>query len=394
MATPTDSAAVRLAIIGCGGMARRHTRSLAEVARKAPGLFIVDAVCDVDEARARALRQEVTAFQAEPPGVYAEVSRLLGERRPEAVDIVLPHFQHHAVAIECLAAGAHVLTEKPLALTIRAGRRMLDAAARAGRVLAVAEQARRGPAARALYWAVNTAGLIGEPRMLFAQYVGFSLGVTVGTPWRHDRLLAGGGWMLDGEVHYVDLLRYVFGEVVEVYGQVRAFEPTRYLDGAQRADPVPSSVEDTAAALLTFASGVMGTLTWTQSAPGRGFGHRRYYGSGGSLDDEGLTRRDGSQRSLEALRGDYLASLGPDEREALFPLGITDDVSLELYEFLAATRGGEAPEVDGLEGLRDMAVCEAIYESSVAGRPVWVDDVLAGRIDTYQRPVDEHWGLL
>lgn len=392
MAASSGTDPLRLAIIGCGGMARRHVRSFTEVAQKAPGLYVIEAVCDVEEERAQGLSEQIGSWQGQAPSVYTEVPRLLAERRPQAVDVVLPHFQHHPVVVECLEAGAHVLTEKPLALTIRAGRRMIEAASKASKTLAVAEQARRGLAARTLHWAINSAGLIGEPRLLFAQNTGYSLDLIAGTPWRHDKLMGGGGWVLDGEVHYVDLLRYVFGDVAEVTGQLRAFEPTRYHKGD--LTPIPSTVEDTSVAVLAFERGVLGTFTWTQSAPGRGFRHRRYYGSEGSIDDEGLTGRDGSQRTLEELRNDFMASLEDNGRETLFPLGMRDGISLELYDFLTAVRDGRPPEIDGLEGLRDMAVCEAIYESAVARHAIRVADVLEGRVDAYQRPIDEHWGLV
>src|SRR5438046_3250526 len=94
---PRSSAAIRLALVGCGGMARRHVRSYAEVAAKAPGLFALVAVCDVDEGRVRALAQQVAGFQGAAPQVYTEVARLLAEQRPHTVDVVLPHFQHHTV---------------------------------------------------------------------------------------------------------------------------------------------------------------------------------------------------------------------------------------------------------------------------------------------------------
>jgi predicted dehydrogenase len=380
-------------MVGCGGMAGHHARSYAELAGKAPGLALIDAVCDVDAARARAMAARLGEFQP-TPAAYTEVARLLQERRPDAVDVVVPHALHHTVVVECLAAGAHVLIEKPLALTIRAGRRMLDAAARAGRTLAVAEQARRTPEARALHWAVNTAGLIGEPRLLFAQRAGFSLRAVVGTPWRHDKLVAGGGWVLDGEVHYFDLLRYVFGEVTEAYGLLRAFEPVRYVDPEQRTGAFAPTVEDAATALLTFERGALATFSWTHAAPGRPLRQTRYYGSAGSLDDEGLVRTDGAAQPMAAVRAAFEASLSEGEREAFFPRGIVDAVTIELLDFVTALRDGRPPEVDGLEGLRDMAVAEAIYESDAARRPVTTADVIEGRIDTYQRPIDEHWRLV
>jgi hypothetical protein len=96
---------------------------------------------------------------------------------------------------------------------------------------------------------------------------------------------------------------------------------------------------------------------------------------------------------MDDLQQEFLAGLAEGGREALFPHGITDDVSLELYDFLAAVRDGRPPEIDGLEGLRYVAVCLACYESHVAGGPVRVQDVLDGRVDAYQRPIDAHWNL-
>jgi predicted dehydrogenase len=406
---------IRLAIVGAGGMARRHVESWERIAAGAPGLFTIVAVCDQDEARARHLAGLVAAFQPTPP-VYADVGRLLDEARPDAVDVVLPHFLHHTVVVECLGAGAHVLAEKPVALSIRAGRLMIEAAERAGRVLAIAEQFRRSVEARTLNWAINRAGLIGTPRMLFAQDQRYAPGVVNGTPWRHDRLQAGGGWVLDHEIHHVDLLRYLFGEVAEVYARIRAFESVRYLERPhivpmlrryydlldelppdQRATepiPVPSTVEDSAVVLLTFASGLLGTYTFSHATPGEPFSVRRYYGSEGSIEADGLTTKDGTRRPMTELRAAFLASLSDAEREALFPLGLVDDdIAIELHDFLTAVRDGRRPEIDGLEALRDLAVCEAAYESDLAGVPIRVSDVLEGRVAAYQRPIDERWGI-
>jgi predicted dehydrogenase len=387
-------APLRLALIGCGGMARRHVRSFAELAGKAPDLFELVAVCDIEQARAEALAELVAPFQeGRAPAVYTDYRQMLRQAGAEAVDVILPHFQHHTVVSDCFAAGLHVLVEKPLALTLRAGRLMIEAAQRAGKVLAVAEQFRRSVEARTLHWAIHRAGLIGRPRLVFLQNIGFSLGVTVGTPWRHDKLMAGGGWVLDGEVHHFDLLRYLFGDVDEVYARLGAYEPIRYLDREHGREPVPSTVEDAAFAILTFVGGVLATFTWTTSAPGRSFRQHRYYGSEGSLDTEALVRKDGSEVPFTELKEQFMQSLAPDERERLFPLGITDAVTIELYDFIDAVRSGRPPEIDGEEGLRDMAVCEAIYESDALRQAVKVAAVLDGSIDTYQRPIDVHWGL-
>src|SRR5205823_9566355 len=89
----------------------------------------------------------------------------------DAADIATVHRAHHSLAIPCLEARKPVCIEKPLAITLRAGKRMMEAAERCGQLLAVAENYRREPAQRAIRWAVR-GGRIGEPRMLVRHDVG------------------------------------------------------------------------------------------------------------------------------------------------------------------------------------------------------------------------------
>ena len=143
----TSNDPLGIAVVGCGGMAGSHLRAYRELAQRAPGLITVSATCDVDETRARRAAAEVAAFQPAAPRVYTDYRQLLDEHRPAAVDLVLPHNVHHTFVVEALDAGAHVLVEKPLAVSMAAGRRLLAAHERACQrspvVLAVAEQYRR-----------------------------------------------------------------------------------------------------------------------------------------------------------------------------------------------------------------------------------------------------------
>ncbi len=394
----TSNDPLRIAVVGCGGMAGSHLRAYRELAQKAPGLITVSATCDVDEARARRAAAEVAEFQAQAPRVYTDYRQLLDEHRPPAVDLIVPHNVHHTLVVEAFDAGAHVLLEKPLAVSIAAGRRLLAAHERACErsplVLAVAEQYRRTPEARVTCWAIRDAGLIGEPRMIFSQRVNLSIGLIVGTAWRHDRLLSGGGWVLDGEVHTFDLFHNMFGRIAEVYAAVRTFEPTRYADPQTLSGPTPSDVEDAAMAVLTFESGLLANFTWTQAAPGKAFQRRRYYGSDGSLDQDGLHRRDGTTLGIAEVQEQFLELLTPEQKETLFPYDTRDPVLVEIVDFVRAVRDGTVPEVDGHEALAAMAVSEALYESAHAGTPVKVADVQAGRVRAAQRDIDAHWGLL
>ena len=80
-------------------------------------------------------------------------------------------------------------------------------------------------------------------------------------------------------------------------------------------------------------------------------------------------------------------------RQRVFPYGMEDGWALEVYDFLTAVRDGRPSEIDGEEGLRAKAIALAIYESSATGQAVRLKDVLDGTVDTYQRPINEKWGI-
>jgi predicted dehydrogenase len=382
--------AVRMAFVGCGGMAGAHRKGLETLWSQGCRDFRVVAACDVDESRAAQMAAEVERFQGARPAVYTDIEALLGHREElDAVDIVTVHRAHHTLANACLEAGLDVIVEKPLAITMRAGRSMLDTAARTGRLLAVAEQYRRAPNQRAIRWALER-GEIGDPRMLYWIDVGERVWYW---HWREHRELAGGGWSLDGGVHFADLFRYHLGPVSRVSAVSRAYYPTRFRSREPLSDPVDVTVEDTTLAILEFANGVTGQWSSTNVAPGRSFQNRAIYGAEGCLDfREGLSTRSGN-RGLSELREAYLASLDPEERQRLYPYGITDGVAQELYEFFHAVRGEGKVETDGWEGYRAQAISFAVYESSATGRRIELEQIEALEVEVYQEELNADLGL-
>ncbi|MBM3237758.1 Gfo/Idh/MocA family oxidoreductase [Candidatus Poribacteria bacterium] len=386
------SKTIKFAVVGCGMMAAHHLNGYREIKEKDPELFEIVAMCDVDGDRAKNLANRAGEFQSVPP-TYTDLEKMLKNEEIDAADVITTHSNHHVSTIACLEAGVNVVVEKPFGLTIRAGRKMLDAAERSGKILASAEPARKDVATRTIEWAINKAKLIGKPRMLFAETVRYSLGVVVGTPWRHQRIYGGGGWIIDGEVHYMDVLRYLFGDVERVYAETRNFEPTRYLDTQNIQRPVPSDVEDTAICVLTFKNGVIGRFVWTHAAIGKEIHQRIYYGSEGSIDSNGIQCKNGSTRSMNELSEQFLNTLSSDDKEKLFPRGITNAVALGIYDFLDAVRNHREPEVTGWDGFAAQAICDAIYESAHCGQAVSVDDVICSKIEAYQADINAHWGL-
>jgi 1,5-anhydro-D-fructose reductase (1,5-anhydro-D-mannitol-forming) len=341
----------------------------------------------------------VSDFQPELEAtVYPTVEALLAADAVDAVDITATLPVHHLAGLACLAAGKHVLMQKPLAITVKAGRRLVEAAARRGLTLGVTENVRYQESSRLARWAIER-GEIGAIQMVAAVAIGTLEWspdrIVADTPWRHQKLLAGGGATLDIGVHLAHRLRYLAGEVRTMTAVARVFEPQRVRrDGAGRVvERVNADVDDAFFALPRFATGATGTLSFTWAGHGEPTGLPEglaLYGTRGCL--KGLTLvRDGGERV--DLRDLFAREADAATRERFFPHGLTDTFALGMLDWLRAIRAGDQPEANGEEGLRDLATAYAILEAAAAGRPIAVADVLAGRLATYQRPIDAHYGL-
>jgi predicted dehydrogenase len=117
---------VTLAIVGCGGIAGAHREGLRKLWEAGIRDFEVIATVDIDRARAEKMADQVAEFQGKRPTPYQQLEEMLQiEKSLQAVDICSVHRNHHTLAIPCFEAGKHVTIEKPLALTLKAGRQML-----------------------------------------------------------------------------------------------------------------------------------------------------------------------------------------------------------------------------------------------------------------------------
>ena len=377
-------------MVGCGGMAGAHVNGYRLLWEAGFRSFELTATCDLDRARAEKMADDIAKWQGRRPEVHENVETLLSTQKElDATDICAVHRAHHTLAVPCLEAGKHVTIEKPLAITMRAGKLILDAAARSGKLLQVAEQYRRSPEQRAIHWALKS-GRIGTPRMLFWIEARERLWYW---NWREHRDQAGGGWTLDGGVHFADLFRYHLGEITTVSALMRTFYPTRYRDRDSRENPVIVDVEDTTMANLEFEGGQVGQWTETNVAPGRGFGERVIYGTEGSLDFSAGLQTPNETLTLAELKAEYLAQLDEREQDRLFPHGVTEAVGSELGEFIRAVRGEGTIETDGMEGYLSEAVSIAVYESAVLSRPVSVSEIVELTVETYQKDLNEGLGL-
>jgi len=332
-----------------------------------------------------------------PPDVYSDYRAMLAADGVDAVLILTTVAAHHPIALACLAAGKHVLVEKPLAISVRAGRRMVERARAAGLVLATAEVARYRPETRAARWAVET-GRIGRLQAVVGGGVGAGDWspdrIVANTPWRHAKLLAGGGASIDIGPHRFHVLRYVCGDIVEVSAVAAVAEPIRVTRNAHGAvvHQVTNEVDDLFFALLRFANGAVGQLSFSWAGHGQQMSlPLSYYGSQGSLNGRQLTR-DG-EIVVDVVQA-FERDADPALRARQFPKGLQDGFALEIRDWLEAIRRGGESETGGAEGLIDLAISYAVLEASLARRWVGVEEVLSGSLSAYQHSIDEHYGLL
>ncbi len=231
-----DAQKLKIALIGCGGIAQAHWRGIQEYATQ----IVVSAVVDTDPARAAAM---ATQTGAQP---FTSLESALAEGDFAAVDIMLPHNQHEAAATRAFAAGKHVVLEKPMSTNLASCERILAAAKQAGTVFMVAEQAQYWPDVQQVQQMIQ-AGVIGEIITARGFFGGPAPAPVAVKPWRYELALAGGGITMDGGAHWLRPLRLWLGEVDEVVAVTG--RPFAEMEG-----------ESLARALLRFQSGVVATF--------------------------------------------------------------------------------------------------------------------------------------
>lgn len=230
---------MNFAIVGAGGIAQLRRAAIEEL----PG-GIFSGAYDVAPDKAAMLAGEAT--------VFASLQALMDTPEIDTVIICTPPQFHEEIAILALAAGKHVIVEKPMANSLAACQRMIKAARKADRILTVGFNHRYFPAIKDVYRAV-TSGTIGTLSHVRG-YTGHTGLSEFNAEWMFSKDVMGGGALMDNGIHMIDLLHHLMGPVQGVYG--KSTETIWNLDRA----------EDNAFALLTGQNGVVGSLSasWSE----------------------------------------------------------------------------------------------------------------------------------
>ncbi len=334
---------IRISLVGCGRISNNHIDAIKRV----EGLELV-AASDHNEDRARAV--------AEPLGIpwFASYEKMLNDVPGDVVAICTPSGLHPSQGVIAARSGRHVVTEKPMAISLKAADELVHACDAAGVQLFVVKQNRLNAPVQLLKRAVEK-GRFG--RLYMASCTVFwarPQDYYEQAPWRGTWEFDGGAFMNQAS-HYVDLIQWVMGPVESVMAKTATL--------ARKIE-----TEDTGVAILKFRSGALGVIQVTMlTYP------KNLEGSLTLLGEKGSAKIGGTAVN----KVEHWEFSEPDSDDDL--AGNVDVNPPNVYGFghegyyrnvLAVLRGESKPDTDGRAGRKSLELIVGIYESARTGREV------------------------
>ena len=318
----------------------------------------VAAICDLLEERAQTL-----AKQYNIPNVYADWREMLAREQPDVVSVCLPNVLHREATIAALEAGAHVLCEKPLAISVAEAHEMFDAARKHGRLLMAGQHLRFESNARTIKRVIDS-GALGEIYHAEATFMR-RLGIPTWGAF-HQKSASFGGALVDIGVHILDQTLWLMGNPRPV--RVSAVTQQRFGRRPEIAavlrnawDPTTFDVDDFAVAFVRFENGADLILraSWAAHV------EQEHHGAIILGTEGGVTT---NPPVLYHLRNGVLAN---EEYKSVRP---RNTYEAQGWAFLATVRGEREPDVKEEETLNVQRILNAAYRSAEGGREVEVEE--------------------
>ena len=319
---------LRIAFLGCGFITRVHSRHLRS--------FRGDVLCSYasrDKGRAEAFRRDYGGAAS-----YAAYTAAIEDPRVDAVVIAVPPRFHLDLTLQALAAGKHVLVEKPAYLRMADYRSSLEARNRAGRVVLVGENDHYKPLAVSLRRLLAD-GVIGE--MVFAHFTSIVRKFKTAGDWRNDETMAGGDAFFEEGIHWLHLAGSLGPAITMAHG----YRPSVMRDG-------PDTRVKSMMVAFRYDNQAVGSLYYSREIPSllRGLRLSKLYGRKAIITFE-------SNGLFVLVRGQGLPKV-------LFP-GFRDMRGYRaMYrDFLGAIRTGRVPEMSLERAMDDQRLMDQIYAS-------------------------------
>ena len=319
---------VRLALIGCGGMSRAHASRFFNLSDRLEVAYCVD----VDEAKAQGAAEVITGAQ-----VATDYHSVLAD--VDAALLVLPHHLHYQATMDCLAAGKHVMVEKPMANSEQECREMIAAAAQADRVLMVAYCMRFHPL------------VVKMKELLDAKLLGDVFQLSIWTEqhtqfppdsWASSAKKLGGGQLFSHGCHYIDIMLWFMGR------------PVRGCHLGTNYGTPWMEREGTSNVSIEFEGGALGYHFGTWGAKGSRLKYSFHAHCTEGLLDARLTE------------GKLVKVVGGEE-EVVAECEVSKHTENEMAHFIECIQTGQQPFTSPEESVQGLKVIWKMYEAEEQG---------------------------
>lgn len=349
---------LKTAIIGAGKVAHLHASALMEIEES-----VFTAVCSRSEERAETFAER---YQVKP---YTDVEEMITAGGVQAVMVCTPHPAHAEVSLKAMAAGAHVMVEKPLASSLADCDLMIAAAKRAQVKLGMISQRRLYAPVQRIKKAIED-GKLDQPVLGTVTLFGWrDRAYYESDPWRGTWQDEGGGVLVNQSPHQLDILQWLMGPIAEVFGCWANLNHP-YIE-----------VEDTALAIIRFKSGALGNIIVSNSQNPALYGKVAVFGRNGAAAG---VQTDGGAMFVPGLSTITAPPLNdmwtvPGEEQLLQQWQEEDAAffqridatryyhQLQIQDFLRAIIENRDPMVTGEEGRKTVELFSAIYRAHREG---------------------------
>lgn len=333
---------LRAAIVGTGGIASEHARTLAAAGDR----VALVAATDIDPDRLNDFCETHSI-----PHAYPDAAAMLAAERPDLVHVCTPPGTHADLAVEALAAGSSVFCEKPLCGSLAELDRIEAAEKRTGRYCAGVVQWRFGSAAKHLRGLIAD-GVPGRALLGLCQTTWYRDAVYYSAPWRGRWDTELGGATMTQGIHAIDLLQWVMGEWREVDAAVATLDHD-------------IEVEDVSVALIRFAGGALGSVVNSVCSP----------------HQQTRLRFDFQRATFDVAclyaysNEDWSCTPAPDAEEVgaawkAIPANVPGVHSAQLADVLDALESGRRPPASAAEHRPTIELITALYKSAATRAPV------------------------
>lgn len=349
-----SSSKVRCAVIGLG-MGTQHANDYFAC----PDAELV-AVADLNPKRLEKWSPQIGAENC-----FTDYKEMLKKAKPDLVSVCLPNALHATVTIEAINAGAHVLCEKPMAMSVELAKQMRDAAEKAGKTLGINLSSRFNKYAMAMKDLVKD-GAIGDPYHAYTRWTRRD-GIPGFGGWFGQKAMSGGGPLIDLGVHRIDLAMWLLGspQPVTVSGTIHS----RFGIPRAQAKGLKFDVEDFSSGFVRFANGasLVFEASWAGYQGEKEFQNVRILGESGGLEQKHIWGDADWTATYSFDRA------GHQMTAAISPQG--EHLKSSYTEMVHSVRDNRPYLASAEEGIKIQQILDGLYKSAELGREVQVSEL-------------------